>query len=127
MTTTTPIIDPRVALLFASRGNSLTKWIEITYPEDAVPTGLLDRLAAVGFKSDGMALPAYEAFDTSDEGFKPRGYKEISDHLVLRGSGLFGSWTEAEAKDNMRRARAVLRAFGFSRVPVWKKTLADML
>lgn len=126
-----PLVDQRVALTFAAQGNARTKWIEIEFPEDAVPTALFEALAQIGFiERDGMArMPAIPAshYDAVTHSFTDLGYRKQETHLTKAGTDLFTGWTAEEERANMRAARAVLRRFGFVRVPVWKKTLADML
>lgn len=132
--TTTALVDQRVGITFASQGDSPTKWIEVTYPTDNPPTAMFDRLAQIGFEQseDTITLPPVRATSYNEnapigERLVDLGYYEQTIHLTKRGTGLFSDWTDEEARENMRQARAVLRSFGFIRVPVWKKTLADML
>lgn len=133
-TATATQVDQRVTLTFASKGNSRTRWIEMTYPVDAPPTALLDALAEIGFKEqDGMvALPPYQAhtWDRSlplGQQYVDLGYRETEVHLTKSGTDLFGGWTAEEQRTNMNQARAIMRRFGFTRVPVWKKSISDML
>ena len=53
------------------------------------------------------------------------GRKEIS--LWAKGTGLFESWTDEEAKIHMRNARTVLRRYNIKGVPHRKLTIADMM
>lgn len=122
MTTTT--VDPRVSLLFASKGASRTKWIEVTFPTDAEPSDMFDDLRAAGWVYDDYGLPPTQA---RDDNFKSLGYAEQFAVFTKKGTDLFVGWTDAEKTANMAEARSILRKYGFSRVPVWKKTLADML
>ena len=62
-----------------------------------------------------------------DAVLSPRGYRVKDFNLTKAGTALFAGWTDEEKRANMRQARAIFRRFGFTRVPVWTKTLADML
>jgi hypothetical protein len=89
---------------FESKAPHTTCLISLDYPEAAPPTDLIQALAEVGFAPDGLAgLPPLD------------GRAEVQ--LVKRGSDLFGGWTAEEQTQNMRQARAVLKRFGFARVP----------
>ena len=125
----TPSIDPRVTVTFAARGPSTTCWIEIAYPVGAEPGELLADLAAAGFSPDDLRrVPPAQAYGPNAQGVSgPLGYEEQEISLVSPGSALFGGWTEDERRRKMRRARAALRKHGFTGVPVWRKTLAEML
>lgn len=130
MPTATIPVDERVSLTFAAQGNGSTKWIEIQFPTENPPTSMLEALAEIGFAPNPhhMRLPAYTVFAHNAAGeYVPLGYRAQEEMLVKSGGGLFGGWTAEEERTNMRIARAVLRRFGFTRVPVWKKTPADMM
>jgi hypothetical protein len=120
-------VDDRVSLTFAANGREKTSWIEITYPQDAVPSGMIAALAEIGFKVDTrFAEYAYPASDY-DRKVYPNGYRLVEVSVNRSGSGLFGTWTAEDATLFMREARSVLRRFGFTRVPMWRKTLADRM
>lgn len=51
------------------------------------------------------------------------GYNDFS--LSKPGTAFFTDWTAQEKAANIREARAIMRRFGFTRVPTWSKTLAD--
>src|SRR4051794_40799693 len=100
-------VDERVRLTFASKVPHTTCWIEIQYAADAVPQGLLDDLAAVGFATDPRfaALPPYTPMldlDTPDEDgrtWKFADYQVVDAHLAPpQGSNLFGAWTPEEKR-----------------------------
>lgn len=127
-------IDPRTSLTFARRERSTTHWIEGEYPADARPQALFDAFAAAGWQVDPVteSIPAYEPVDFDfdqpvGQQVIPRGYKVREFALTKPGTDLFTDWTQQEKAANMRQARGLLRRFGFTRVPVWTKTLADML
>ena len=128
-------VDDRVALTFASSAPHATCWIEMTYPIDAVPQGLLDDLAAAGFAVDGRYRPAPPYTPILNQGAPGQPTSiQFADYQVVdvligapRGSALFGGWTPGEKRTHMAAARRVLRNHGFTDVPVWKKTLQDML
>jgi hypothetical protein len=117
---------PRVRLTFAKRqGPDRTTWLEIEAPSDAEPVALYADLRAAGWSEDYPSSPAHQAYD--DRAFKPLGYTVIERFFTKPGSDMFKRWNDAEARAFMPQARAILRKHGFERVPVWHKTLADML
>lgn len=128
-------IDSRVSLTFARRERGIHHWIEGEYPEDARPEALFAAFEAAGWTLDTMmeSIPAYEPYDYDytqplvGQRAVPRGHKVRDFCLTKPGTGVFGAWTAEEKQTNMRQARTILRGFGFTRVPVWTKTLADML
>lgn len=127
-------LDPRVGVTFARRERGVTHWIEGDYPEDARPDDLFAAFEAAGWVVDPLmeGVPAYEPMDfdfslpVGQQGTQ-RGYKIKQFSLSKRGSALFVGWTPAEKTSNLREARTLMRRFGLTRVPVWTKTLADML
>lgn len=127
-------LDPRVGVTFARRERGVTHWIEGDYPEDARPDGLFAAFEAAGWVLDAAteSIPAYEPWDldyslpVGQQGTL-RGYKVKGFSLSKPGTGLFTGWKPAEKAGNLREARALMRRFGLTRVPVWTKTLADML
>ena len=121
-------VDPRTFITFATKHPNRTAWIEIEYPVDTVPQGLLDDLAAVGFAQNTrfVTLGPAEAYDRATG--QNLGY--ISQEVTLAappGTGLFGSWTDDEGRTHMAAARRVFRKHGVTRVPVWRKTLHDLI
>lgn len=122
-------VDPRVNLTFVSKGNASTKWLEVEYPVDAKPVAMLEALASVGFIADErFAMGTRKAYGYDEnQRYVDLGYRIQDVHLMKSGAGLFGAWTTEEARVNMREARRILRQFGFTRVPIWKKTLVDMM
>jgi hypothetical protein len=116
----------RVRLTFAKRqGLQHTHWIEIEAPSDAEPLALYADLRAAGWGENFPSAPAHQAYD--DRTFKPLGYTVVEHMFTKPGSDLFKMWNAVEARAFMTQARAILRKHGFERVPVWHKTLADML
>lgn len=122
-------VDSRVALTFARRARFNTHWIEMEYPVGAEPTDLLADLAKVGWAPDGMKVPSMEKVTWDANHVMTRhGYHVEEIHIVgPHGTDLFGGWSDDEKRVNMAAARKVLRAYGFVKVPVWSKTLQDML
>jgi hypothetical protein len=128
-------IDERVSLTFARRERGIHHWIEGEYPEQARPEALFAAFEAAGWTLDAMqeTVPAYEPYDYDyskplvGQRAVPRGHKVREFGLTKPGTSTFGGWSAEEKQANMREARAILRRFGFTRVPVWTKTLADML
>jgi hypothetical protein len=112
-----------VRLTLACREHSKTLWIEGEYPAGERPDDLFADLAAEGWTVEefGGPYPGY------DEDYNQLGYNVIDFHVTKRGSGLFTSWDEVEQKKFRTKVRAVLRKHGFYNVPVWHKTLVDML
>lgn len=107
-------------ITFATRDNDrATHWIEGEYDADAKPEEFLADMEAIGFTEDGMSLPPY----TSAEA----GCRVQSFHLTKKGTDLFAGWNAEEKRTNMAAARRVMRKHGFVNVPVWRKTLADMM
>ena len=102
---TTETTNPDVTVSFNRRQREQTCWIELYFPVDAEPTEMLAALAEVGFAPDGMREPP------------PLDGVQAA-HLIKHGSDLFGGWTDAEKRENMKAARAVLRRFGSTGVPV---------
>lgn len=118
--------DPRVRLTFARReGQDRTHWLEIEAPFDAEPAALYNDLKTAGWIESLPAMPAHPAYD--ERTFKPLGYQVCERVFVRHGSDTFRMWSQAEAKAWLPQARGILRRHGFERVPVWRKTLADML
>jgi len=118
--------DPRIHLTFAKRqGPHRTHWLEIEAPVGAEPIGLFADLRAAGWVESHAAIPAHQAYDLHT--FKPLGYSVVERSFSKKGSDLFNAWSAAEAKTNMTQARGILRKHGFERVPVWHKTMQDML
>lgn len=111
------------ALTFATRDNDrCNHWIEGEYDADAPkPEAFFADMAAIGFIEDASfaALPPYTS---SQAGCRIQEFT-----LSKKGSALFAGWTDEEKRTNMAAARRVMRKHGFTRVPVWRKTLADML
>lgn len=115
---------PTTRLLFACRENHPEHlWIEGDYPAGQRPEELFADLTADGWTIEefGGPYPGY------DDNYNPLGWDVIDFHANKRGTDLFGGWTPEEAKKFRTKARAILRKHGFFRVPVWHKTLADML
>ena len=118
--------DPRTTLTFAKRqGPDKTHWLEIEAPTGAEPAALYADLRAAGWVERHPAAPAHMAYD--DRTFKPLGYQVVERQFTKKGSQMFTMWTDAEARIFMPQARAILKRHGFERVPVWNKTLQDML
>ena len=118
--------DPRTRLTFAKRqGPDRTHWLEIEAPADAEPITLYTDLRAAGWTEKYPPPPAHQAYD--DHTFKPLGYMVVERFFTKPGTDMFKMWNDAEARAFMPAARAILRKHGFTRVPVWHKTLADML
>ena len=120
-------VDPRTKITFATKHPNRTAWIELEYPVDAVPQGLLDDLAAVGFAHNPRyaTLPPCEGVD---EDYNLTGY--TVQEVILggpAGSDLFSGWTADEASTHMAAARRAMRRHDLTRVPVWRKTWRDLI
>ena len=109
------------ALTFATRDvTPMTHWIEGEYDADAPkPEAFFADMAALGWTEDTMILPP---FTSSEAGCRIQEFV-----LTKKGEGMFGAWDADEKRTNMAAARRVMRKHGFVRVPVWAKTLGDML
>ncbi len=105
------------SLTFARRERGTTHWIEGEFSADDRPDELFTDLEAAGWKLD-FELPPYTLDGVRTVSFSVAGPK---------GTDLFAGWTTDEKRSFMPQARAILRKHGFHKVPVWKKTLADML
>ena len=120
-------VDPRTKITFATKAPNRTAWIEIEYPVDAAPQGLLDDLATVGFAHDTRfhTLPPCPGVD---ENYNPAGY-DVQEVILSgpAGTDLFSGWTADEARTHMAAARRVMRRHEVTGVPVWRKTLHDLL
>ena len=100
---------------FATKHPKTTNWIEVQWSVDAgEPTELFDALAEIGFVSDGFMDPP--PFDG-----------KMDRSVSKSGSGLFGGWVDEERSRFMREARAVLRRFGFTRVPVYTYSAMELI
>lgn len=120
-------VGPRVLMTFASKTPYHTNWLEIEAPADAEPIELYAALGAISWNEGQTyaALPPYPKFDL--ETMTDLGYQVQERHFARPGSAPFGGWTADERKAFMTEARAVLRHFGFTNVPLWRKTWQDML
>lgn len=116
-------------ITFARRQHGDTHWIEMEYTVGSEPTALLAGLAYYGWKPDGMGLPPMEKITWDANNVMIRHGIQVQELLLTgpKGSALFGGWTPEEKRQHMADARKVLRFHGFTRVPVWTKTLQDML
>jgi hypothetical protein len=128
VTTLAQGVDARTQSTFATKHPDHTAWIEIEYPVEAIPQGLIDDLAGIGFAESTQyaRLPAMVAWDRATG--QDLDYR--SQEVTLggpRGSGLFGAWTDAEKRTHMAAARKVFRKHGITRVPVWRKTWRDLI
>lgn len=110
-------IDSTVQITFARREREKTHWLEFEYPTEAEPHALFKDLESEGWEQAGKI--AWVEYTT--------GVHTTSLIYSKRGTDLSGGWTDNERKTNMARARTILRSFGRTRVPVWNKTLMDML
>lgn len=120
-------VDPRTKVTFATKHPNITAWLEIEYPLDAVPQGLLDDLAEVGFAQDSRCAPLPPCPGV-DGHYNLTGYLVQDVHLGgPAGTDLFAGWTKDEARVHMRNARRVLRKHGLTNVPVWRKTWRDLI
>lgn len=109
-----------------------TNWLVIEHEEGKPPAELLADLAGIGWNTDGMrtappAPPILYDDDGSFVGIDHKAPKVEEIHLLKRGTALFTGWTPNEKRINMADVRKVLRRHGFTRVPVNKLTLADLL
>lgn len=104
----------KVAVRFETkgRGPNATLAVSVHHPVKKPPTALFEELNRAGW-NETFDLPPYS------------GIKERS--FFKPGTGLFTGWTPKEAKEYRTEARKILRGFGFVRVPIWYKTLADLL
>lgn len=104
-----------VSVAFESKAPHTTPWLSVQYPVGEEPTELFAKLAAIGWERD--QFPSAPPLD---------GIQEVN-LVPPTGSGLFGGWTEAEARKHMPLVRRVLRTEGFGKVPWNRLTLADLL
>lgn len=110
-------IDPSVQITFAHREREKTYWLEFEYPTEVEPHALLTALESEGWeKTHKHEWVEYQT-----------GVPTTALTCSKPGTDLFNGWTDDERTTNMARARAILRSFGRTRVPVWSKTLMDML
>ena len=93
-------------LTFARRQHGLTHWIEGEYSGDDKPSFFADLEAA------GWTVIDYRGFFMIDP---------------PRGTDLFAGWNPDEKRTYMKQARSILKKHGFVKVPVWTKTIQDML
>lgn len=134
MPSPTLTLDPRLELTMARKTRGLTHWVEGEYPIDARPDALFAAFEEAGWTLNPTteSIPAFEPLDI-DHTLPPgqrarrRGYRVKEFSLTKPGTGLFGGWTEDEKRANLREARALLRRFGFARIPVWTKTWRDLV
>jgi hypothetical protein len=99
---------------FSRKELGLTHTIQIAHLVGSRPEKLIEMLAVAGFAENLMQrMPA-----------AVNGIELV--WLFKRGGGLFGDWTAAEKRANMKAARAILARFGFARVPVNTLTYADL-
>lgn len=115
------------AVVFKSKRPHDTLWLELSYPEKQVPTDLLRDMAKAGWRwSPGMRkVGKYDPLLPVP--LAPAFGGRVTIEIAIKGSGIFGSWTEEEAKRYMRQIRKVLRQHGFIGVGHHKLTLEDML
>lgn len=114
--------DTNYYLTFASKAPHKTKFLVISFHVDHkmyFHDDLIEDLRKVGWAEENAALRSLVELPPLF------GRKEI--HLFARGSDLFDSWTDEEAKKFMRDARTVLRRYNIKGVPHRKLTLADMM
>ena len=105
-----------VTLAFESKAPHRTPWLSVEHPVNDVPSGLFDALDELGWKEDErmMRVPPLD------------GIQEVQ-IIPPRGTGLFGEWTDGEARHFMPEVRRLLRKQGFDRVPWNRLTLAELL
>lgn len=100
---------------FKSKHPYRTNWLSLSYPVDQFPNDLVAALAVAGW----TATPAMRQAPPFG------GRQELE--LGATGTSIFNSWTDDERKRYMAAARKVLRQHGYTRVPIFRLTLADML
>lgn len=105
-----------VTLAFESKGPFHTPWLSIEFPVGQEPTELIEALAGIGWKENEQ----YARVPPLD------GIQEVN-IAPPKGSELFGTWSDEEARANMPVIRRLLRRHGFDRVPWNKLTLEDLL
>ena len=110
-------------LLLASREHSNTLWVEGAYREGFRPDDLFSDFTKAGWSVEEYGLPV-QAYD--DE-WNRLPYSEFDFHINRMGTGLFGGWSPDEEKRFRAEARKIMRKHGFTRVPIWRKTLQDMI
>lgn len=101
---------------FASKPPHKTCWIELSFDVDDPPNNLLHELEKAGWSETEKSHRVPPLNGRQEMWLNPP-----------KGSGLFGGWNDDERKKHMSSARRILRKYGLTKVPHWKKTLVDML
>jgi hypothetical protein len=106
-----------ISISFDRKDKNLTHWITLTYINtDPSPQTIIDALREAGWET------------ARDRGLSdiPEIDGELTVSLSRRGSGLFTSWLPDEKKQFLSEARAILRRFGFTRVPINEWSWEDL-
>ena len=104
-----------VTLAFESKAPHTTPWLSVEYPVGEAPEELLAQLSTLGWEDDGLRrAPPID------------GRQEVA-LLPPAGTGLFGGWSEDEARRHMPAIRRVMRQYGYDRVPWNRLELADLI
>lgn len=108
-------MNPDTAVSFNCKlPDKKTLWIEIEYPMGERPAELIDALTVAGFAEDErMKMPEVDCEPTVV-------------HMARKGTDLFAGWTDAESAAFEAEGRRVLASFGFTDVPVYELTYADL-
>lgn len=112
---------------FASKSPHDTRWLEVSYPDDKIPTDLLRDLAAISWTWDAGMRKTSNYDPLVPVPLAPAFGGRVEIDVTARGSGMFGGWTKAEKQRHLRGIRKVLAMHGFVKVPHRKLTLADLL
>jgi hypothetical protein len=100
-----------VSVTFQSKHPHRTCWLAIRWAGEE-PAALFTDLQALGWTRHTAAPPLAGTHDVA---------------FGKEGTGLFRGWTPGERKANLAQARRVLRRHGFTRVPVQRLDLQDLL
>ena len=122
----THVASREIEVTYARRERSNHLWIEGEHATDGDFTALFADLAAIGWTDDSLApLPPYTPWIPDAP---PADYQVQPFSLNRRGTGpLFGEQTPAESERFKAETDAVFARHGLIDVPVWAKTLVDML
>ena len=103
-----------VTLAFESKAPHTTPWLSVEFPVGEDAYELLAKITGLGWRESQPRLRFHEGLE----------------EVILdppKGSGLFGTWTEEEARQHMPAVRRLLRREGFDRIPWNRLELADVI
>ena len=110
-------MHPETAVIFGCKhAHDKTLWLEIEHVITGPPPELLQALAEIGWKPSSKLAPAISL-----------GNKQVLPILPPPGSLSLGWHTPEEHKAKLAAAHQVLRRFAFTKVPVHRYTLAELL